>query len=120
MSKYIVLKLVTNYIIWIYCPGLAQSQILTLVVDEVLDGGPGLVVAVEGDVGRQAAVDAVLRAAHTLLPQVPHKELQADEGEDAQTEDGEDHHVGELLHGLDQSANDGLQACRDRAPTHTE
>ena len=89
-----------------------QSLTLTLVVDEVLQGGPGLVVAVEGRVGWQAAVDAVRRAADTLLPQVPHEELQADEGEDAQTEDGEDHHVGELLHRLDQSTDDGLQACR--------
>lgn len=85
-------------------------MLLTLVVDEVPQRRPGLVVAVEGGVGWQAAVDAVRRAADTLLPQVSHEELQADEGEDAQTEDGEDHHVGELLHRLDQSADDGLQA----------
>lgn len=71
---------------------------LTFVVDEVLQGGPGLVVAEKGGVGRQAAVDAVLRAANTFLPQVSHEELQSDECKDAQTEDGEDHHVSELLH----------------------
>lgn len=79
-------------------------------VVEVPQRGPGPVVAVEGGVLRQAAVDAVRRAADALLPQVPHEELQADEGEDAQAEDGEDHHVGQLLHRLDQSAHDGLQA----------
>lgn len=85
---------------------------LTFVADEVLHGGPGLVVAEEGGVGGQAAVEAVRRAAHALLPQVSHEELQADEGEDAQAEDSEDHHVSQLLHRLDQSAHDGLQACR--------
>lgn len=73
-------------------------EMLTLVVDELLQGGPGLVVAVEGGVGRQAAVDTVRRAADAFLPQVSHEELQANEGEDAQAEDGEDHHVGKLLH----------------------
>lgn len=89
-----------------------MSLLLTLVVHEVLQGGPGLVVAVEGGVGRQAVVDAVSRAADAFLSQVSHEELQADEGEDAQAEDGEDHHVRELLHRLDQSADDGLQAWR--------
>lgn len=81
-------------------------------VDELLEGGPGPVVAVEAGVGRQAAIDAVRRAADALLPQVSHEELQADEREHAQAEHGEDHHVGQLLHRLDQGAHDGLQACR--------
>lgn len=88
----------------------ALSLILTLIVDEVLHRGPGLVVAVERGVGRQAVVDAVCCAADAFLSQVSHKELQADEGEDAQTEDGEDHHVCQLLHRLDESTDDGLQA----------
>ena len=67
--------------------------------------------------GYVAAVGAVdERIPHTLLPQVAHEELQADEGEDAETEHGEDHHVRQLLHRLDQGAHDGLQAWRwDRA-----
>lgn len=91
--------------------------ILTFCVDEVLHGRPGLVVAEEGGVGGQAVVDTMRRAADALLPQVSHEELQADESEDAQTEDGEDHHIGEFLHRLDQSSDDGLQACR---PQRTE
>lgn len=51
-------------------------------------------------------------AADALLPQVSHEELQADESEDAQAEDGEDHHISEFLHRLDQSSDNGLQACR--------
>lgn len=85
--------------------------ILTFFVDELLHGGPGLVVAEEGGIGGQAAVDTVRCAADAFLPQVSHEELQADESEDAQTEDGEDHHIGEFLHRLDQSSDNGLQAC---------
>lgn len=48
-------------------------------------------------------------AADALLSQQPHEKLQADEGEHAETEDGQDHHVCQLLHRLDQSADDGLQ-----------
>ena len=47
---------------------------------------------------------------YTLVPQVAHEELQPDEREHAQTEHGQDHDVGELLHRLDQGAHDGLQA----------
>ncbi len=47
---------------------------------------------------------------HALLPQVAHEELQADEGEDAEAEHGEDHDVRQLFYRLDQCANDGLQA----------
>lgn len=39
-----------------------------------------------------------------------HEQLQPDEGKDAQAEDGEDHDVGQLLHRLEQGADDGLQS----------
>lgn len=95
-------------------------MILTLIVDEILQRRPRLVVAEEGRVGLQRVVDAVRRAADALLPQVSHEELQADEGEDAEAEDGEDHHVGELLHRLNQGTNDGLQACRSTEDAKTQ
>jgi len=64
---------------------------------------------VGGDV---AAVGGVVAdwPAHTLLPQVAHEELQADEREDAEAEHGEDHDVRQLFHRLDEGADDGLQA----------
>lgn len=43
-----------------------------------------------------------------LIPQVPHEELQSNQSEDTETEDGQDHHVRQLLHRLDQSTYDGL------------
>lgn len=61
---------------------------------------------IRGDV---AAVGAGWRT-HALLPQVAHEELQSDEGEDAEAEHGEDHHVRKFFHRLDQCTNDGLQA----------
>lgn len=54
---------------------------------------------------------------HTLVAQVAHEELETDEGKDAQAEDGQDHHIRKLLHGLDQGAHNGLQAWR--VATHT-
>ncbi len=45
----------------------------------------------------------------TLLPQISHEELQTNEGKDTEAENGEDHHIWQLLHRLDQSANNGLQ-----------
>lgn len=74
-------------------------------------------VAVESRVGQRVVVQphvphqGVIEGGppHTLLPKVPHEELEADEGEDAQAEDCEDHDVRELLHGLDQSPNNCLQ-----------
>ena len=95
-----------------------QSCVLTLIADEVVQRRPGLVVAEEGGVGGHAVVEAVFRVADTFLPQVPHEQLQADEGEDAQAEHGEDHHVRQLLHRLDQSAHDRLQACRHPEGAH--
>lgn len=52
-------------------------------------------------------------AADALLSQEPHEKLQADEGEDAETEDRQDHHVRQLLHRLDQSTDDGLQTSME-------
>ena len=49
------------------------------------------------------------RPADALLPEVPHEELEADQGEDGQREHRQDHDVHHLLHRLDQSAHDGLQ-----------
>lgn len=62
-----------------------------------------------GDVGAVGAVGADWQA-HALLSQVAHEELQANEGEDAEAEHGEDHDVRQLLYRLDQCADDGLQA----------
>lgn len=49
-----------------------------------------------------------------LLSQETHEELQADEGEHAEAEDGQDHHVGQLPHRLDQSAHNGLQTWMEQ------
>lgn len=50
------------------------------------------------------------------MPEVPHEELQADEGKDAQAEDGEDHDIRELLHRLDQRPDDRLQPWEGVGP----
>lgn len=57
-------------------------------------------------------------AADALLSQQPHEKLQADEGEHAETEDGQDHHVCQLPHRLDQSADDGLQTLTEERRRH--
>lgn len=91
-------------------PGrLWQRSALTLVHDVLV---PVEALAAVGQTG----LGDVDGPEHTLVAQVAHEELEADEGEDAQAEDGEDHHIRELLHRLDQGANDGLQAWR--AATH--
>lgn len=61
------------------------------------------------------------KVTHTLVPQVAHEELKANEGKDAEAEDGEDHHVGQLLHRLDQGSHYCLQAwdSETRLPTDT-
>ena len=84
----------------------------TLIGNKIQHGVPGPVVADKSVIGVEGGVDAVGRAADALLTEDPHEELQADEGEHAQTEHGKDHHVGQLLHWLDQSTNDGLQTWR--------
>lgn len=82
---------------------------LTLIVD-VLRPVEGGVEAQQARVAVVAAAAAVVHDAHALLPQVAHEELQADQGEDAEAEHGENHHVRQLLHRLYQGAHDGLQA----------
>lgn len=60
-------------------------------------------------------------AADALLAQQPHEELQANESENAETEDGQDHHICQLLHRLDQSADDGLQTlAEERRDTYNK
>ena len=66
---------------------------------------PDQAVGLHGTVG----VVECREVADTFVPQVAHEELQADEGEDTEAEDREDHHIGQLLHGLDQGPHDGLQ-----------
>lgn len=85
-------------------------HLLTIVHDVLI---PVKALAAIGQVG----LGAVDRPDHTFVAQVAHEELQTDEGEDAQAEDGQDHHVRKLLHRLDQGAHNGLQAWR--AATHT-
>lgn len=58
----------------------------------------------------QVALRDVDRPNHALVAQVAHEELEADEGEDAQAEDSQDHHIRKLLHRLDEGTHDGLQA----------
>lgn len=40
-----------------------------------------------------------------------HEQLQSYQSKDAQAKNGENHHVGQLLHGLEQSTDDGFQTC---------
>lgn len=82
-------------------------------------------VAVERCVGQRGVVQPKVphqsviegRPPHALVPEVPHEELEADEGEDAQAEDGEDHDVRELLHRLDQRSDNRLQPWDGISPT---
>lgn len=83
---------------------------LTFAAEEILLGAPGSVVTEERLGGAVRGVDAVPEAPDALLPQQTHEELQADEGEHAEAEDGEDHDIGQLPHRLDQSTHDGFQA----------
>lgn len=94
-----------------------QQQRLTFAAEEILPGAPAPVVADERLGGAVRGVDAVPEAADALLPQQPHEELQADEGEHAQAEDGQDHDVGQLPHRLDQSAHDGFQTFAEEERT---
>lgn len=82
---------------------------LTFIAEEVCPGAPGPVVADKGCIGTVGGVDAVRETADALLSQQPHEKLQANEGKHTEAEDSQDHHVCQLLHGLDQSADDGLQ-----------
>lgn len=60
---------------------------LTFAAEEVLPGAPGSVIADEGIVGTVGRVDAVCKAADTLLSQEPHEKLQANKGKHTETED---------------------------------
>lgn len=46
---------------------------------------------------------------NTFLVQNSHEELLTNQGKDAQAEEGEDHHVHQLLHRTQQSPNNNLQ-----------
>lgn len=108
------------------CPSLPASA-LTFIVDvripvEGVIAGPALVAAPRVvAVPRVSAVPRVVARprsigiiegrgpADALLPQVSHEELQPHQGKDTQAENGEDHHVRQLLHRLDQCPHDCLQ-----------
>lgn len=90
---------------------------LTFAAEEILLGAPGSVVTEERLGGAVRGVDAVPEAPDALLPQQPHEELQADEGEHAEAKDGEDHDICQLPHRLDQSAHDGFQAFTEEGRT---
>lgn len=59
---------------------------------------------VKGEVSIQQLWDE-----NAFLPQVSHEELEANQGKDTETKDGQDHGISQLLHWLDESADDGLQ-----------
>lgn len=90
---------------------------LTFAAEEILLGAPGSVVTEKRLGGAVRGVDAVPEAPDALLPQQPHEELQADEGEHAEAKDGEDHDICQLPHRLDQSAHDGFQAFTEEGRT---
>lgn len=85
---------------------------LTLIAEKVCWRAPGPVVANKGCVGAIWRVDAVIEATDAFLSQKAHKELQADEGEHTETENGQDHHIGQLPHRLDQSTDYRLQTWK--------
>lgn len=60
---------------------------LTFAAEEVLPGAPRSVIADEGFVGVVGRIDAVFKAADTLLSQEPHEKLQANESKHTETED---------------------------------
>ena len=49
----------------------------------------------------------------TLVPQLPHVDLQGEQREDHQAEHGERHHLRQLLHWVQESVDDRLQAGHD-------
>lgn len=94
-------------------PGEVPGEIPSEVIHEVVEGRVDRGVVVQPQILQEGAVGG--RPAHTLLPEVAHEELEADEGEDAQAENREDHHIRELLHRLDQSPHDRLQPWGEAA-----
>lgn len=57
----------------------------------------------------QVITVAPVKRPDTLLPQIPHEQLQANESKHAETEDSEDHDIRQFLHRLNQGANDGFK-----------
>lgn len=68
----------------------------TFTANEVLYRVPGLVVTEKASISWICGVDTVSSAADTFLPQDPHEELETNQSEDAEAEDGQDHHVCQL------------------------
>lgn len=87
-------------------PAWATEPVSTWVVEVEVQRFPDQAVGFHGAVGAAEHREV----ANALVPQVAHEELQADEGKDAEAENREDHHIGQLLHRLDQGPHDGLQA----------
>lgn len=50
---------------------------------------------------------------YAFVPQISHKQLEADQGENRQSENGQNHDVHHFLHGLDQGGHNGLQTWRN-------
>lgn len=70
--------------------------------------GIPLVFSVRGGIGCLVENYAIL---DTFVLEVALEELQAHQGKDTQAEDGEDGHVCQLPHGVDQGPNNDLQSC---------
>lgn len=56
----------------------------------------GQCVVVQPELPQQGVIEG--GPPHTLVPEVSHEELEANEGKDTQAEDSEDHDIRELLH----------------------
>lgn len=67
-----------------------------------------------GGIGGPVESCAVL---DTFVLEVALEELQAHQGKDAEAEDGEDGHISQLPHRVDQGPHDDLQPCGDMAVT---
>lgn len=73
------------------------SRFRTWVIEVVVQRVPDYAIGLHRTIG---AIE-LSEVPHTLVPQVAHEQLQANESKDAEAEDGQDHHVGQLLHRLD-------------------
>ena len=63
---------------------------------------------VRGVIGRLVESCAIF---DTFVLEVALEELQAHQGKDTQAEDGEDGHISQLFHRVDQGPHDDLQPC---------
>lgn len=61
---------------------------LTFTAEKVCSGAPGSVVTHEGSAEAAGGVNAVRKTAYAFLTQDAHEKLQADQGKDAEAEDG--------------------------------